>query len=80
MSGTASPEDIGVTAVDEKTLQVELTSPVPFFPELAAFIVYRPVKQEIVEANGEGWEKNPETCVTNGAYKVTEYQLSLIHI
>lgn len=75
MSGTASPEDIGVTAVDEKTLQVELTSPVPFFPELAAFIVYRPVKQEIVEANGEGWEKNPETCVTNGAYKVTEYQM-----
>lgn len=73
-NGTGSIDDIGVKAVDDKTLEVNLKFPVAYFLSLTSFYTYMPVRQDIVEANGEGWEKNPETCISNGAFKLTEYQ------
>ncbi len=67
-------DNVAVTAIDEKTLQVELNMPTPYFLSLTTFYTYMPVREDIVEANGEGWEKNPETCISNGAFKLAEHQ------
>ena len=74
--GNAKPEDIGVTAKDDKTLVVELANPTPYFLDLAAFMAYAPVRRDIVEANPEGWARDAKTYVSNGPYILKEYDAS----
>lgn len=66
-------KELEVTAVDDKTLEVKLSSITPYFLELCAFPVYFPVKQETVEAAGESWATDPSTYVSNGPYKLVEW-------
>lgn len=73
--GTGKYEDIKATAVDDYTFEVVLKNATPFFPQLVANDVYLPIKQEAVEKAGEGWEKKPETAVSNGPFFLEEYQV-----
>jgi oligopeptide transport system substrate-binding protein len=73
-NGTGSRDEVGVKAINDTTLEVNLKFPVSYFLSLTSFYTYMPVRQDIVEANGEGWEKNPSTCISNGAFKMTEYK------
>lgn len=73
--GTGKREDVKATAIDDYTFEVVLKNAAPFFPELVANDIYMPVKQDTVEKNGEGWEKTTETCISNGSFKLTEYQI-----
>ena len=52
---------------------VTLKNAVPYFLELAAFPAFSPVRQDVVEANGDAWATKPETYIGNGPYKVTEW-------
>ena len=62
-------------AIDEKTFEVKLTSPTPYFVGLTAFYTFFPVRQDMVETAGEGaWATNPETSISNGPFKVTSFQ------
>jgi oligopeptide transport system substrate-binding protein len=73
-NGTGSRDEVGVKAIDDTTLEVNLKFPVSYFLSLTSFYTYMPVREDIVTAKGEGWEKTPETCISNGAFKLTEYQ------
>lgn len=73
--GTGSYEDIKATAVDDYTFEVVLKNATPYFPQLVANDVYLPVNKAAVEAAGEGWEKKPESCVSNGPFMLEEYQV-----
>lgn len=64
---------LDVTAPDDKTLVVTLKNAVPYFLELTAFPAYSPVRQDIVEANGDAWATDPKTYIGNGPYKMTEW-------
>lgn len=64
---------LAVTAPDDKTLVVELTSNCPYFGSLAAFATLSPVQQATIEANGDAWATAPETYVSNGPFYVTEW-------
>jgi oligopeptide transport system substrate-binding protein len=59
--------DIGVTAVDEITLQVSLDAPDPDFPKLVAHPIFRPIFGDGSEFEGE--KPNAE-IVTNGAFSI----------
>lgn len=72
-AGEMSLDDLGVKAVDDKTLEVTLESAVPYFLELLAFPTYMPVREDIVSADPEGWALNMETYISNGPFKVTEW-------
>ena len=72
--GTGSYDDIKATAIDDYTFEVVLKNVTPYFPQLVANDVYLPIKKDVVEAAGEGWEKKPETCVSNGPFMLEEYQ------
>ncbi|WP_421617236.1 peptide ABC transporter substrate-binding protein [Brevibacillus sp. TJ4] len=71
--GQATRDDVGVKALDDKTLQVTLENPTPFFTELTAFYTYYPVNQKVVEAN-ENWAAEAATHVGNGPFKMTEWK------
>ena len=62
---------LNVKAIDEKTLEVTLTTDVPYWNELLAFPSYFPVREDVV-AN-ESWATDPATYVCNGAYKMSAW-------
>lgn len=65
----AAKRDLGVKALDEKTLQVTLESPAPYWIQLAATPTYFPVHQATVQANKE-WAAKPDSLVSNGPFKL----------
>lgn len=74
--GTGSADDVGIKALDDYTLEVQLNFPVAYFLNLTSFYTYMPVRQDCVET-GDGWEKDPETCISNGPFKLEEYKSDL---
>lgn len=71
--GECTADDMGVKATDDLTLVVETSYYAPWFPSLTATTVFFPVKQELVEAEGDPWTKNVETYVSNGPFMLQEY-------
>ncbi len=69
----ADPAVLGVRAVSEHELEVELARPTPYFLELLATPTYYPVRKEVIAAHGDAWTR-PEHIVTNGAYTLTEHK------
>jgi peptide/nickel transport system substrate-binding protein/oligopeptide transport system substrate-binding protein len=64
---------LGVSAPDDSTLVVELSSPCSYFGSLAAFATLSPVQEATIEANGDAWATAPETYVSNGPFYMTEW-------
>ncbi|MDR1913536.1 MAG: peptide ABC transporter substrate-binding protein, partial [Clostridiales bacterium] len=73
VEGTLPKEELGVKAVDDKTLEVTLQNPTPYFDQLAAFATFSPLRQDTIEANGDNWTKTPETYLSNGPFKMLSY-------
>lgn len=71
-TGKGKAEDVGVKALDDKTLEVKLENPTPFFLELTAFMTYMPVNKKVVEANPK-WAMEASTHIGNGPYKLSEW-------
>ncbi len=65
-------DELAVTALDDKTLEVTLNTAVSYWNELLAFPTYFPVREDVV-AN-EAWATDPSTYVSNGAYKMTGWE------
>jgi oligopeptide transport system substrate-binding protein len=64
--------DYGVKAIDDTTLQIELTNPAPYFPAMAALWIGAPVREEDV-AKGEDWWYDAENYIGNGPFVLTEW-------
>jgi oligopeptide transport system substrate-binding protein len=60
-------EDIGVEAVDARTLRIRLMRPIPFLAGLLTHQFFRPVPRDVVERYGEAWTR-PGNIVTSGAF------------
>lgn len=67
-AGTADPSELGVTAVDEKTLVVELTAPCTWLTEYLCACFFAPMNQAFVEACGDQYALNSDNLLTNGAF------------
>ncbi|KMM38499.1 peptide ABC transporter substrate-binding protein [Guptibacillus hwajinpoensis] len=72
-TGEGSEEDMMVKAVDESTLEVQLESPVPYFPSLVSNPAFFPVHKDTVEADPE-WHTEADTYVSNGPFKLTKWE------
>jgi len=48
-------DSLGVKAIDDKTLQVTLEQPAPFFPAITALGTLAPVRKDVVEKFGDKW-------------------------
>ncbi len=64
---------LNVTALDEKTLEVVTTGNYPFWNELLAFPTYFPVREDVVDNDGT-WATDPSTYVTNGLYTLESWE------
>jgi len=70
--GTAKPDDLGVKAVDDKTLEVTLEGPTPYFPLLAATWTFYPVPKHVIDKEGDSWVEAGK-MVSNGPYILTKW-------
>ncbi|SFB13159.1 oligopeptide transport system substrate-binding protein [Poseidonocella pacifica] len=72
IAGERPIEDLGVKAVDDRTLEVTLSEPLPYFPQMTTHSTTFPAPQKVVEEFGDEWTR-PENIVSNGAYILTEH-------
>lgn len=63
---------LGVRAVNDRTLAVELANPTPYFLNLTAFPTYYPVNRQQAAAN-PNWAAEAATIVGNGPFRVAEW-------
>ena len=73
MSGEKPITELGITAVDDKTLKVELDYPVPFFDQLAAFPPFYPIREDFYDKYKEQYALTPEAILSNGPFKMVEW-------
>lgn len=71
---TTDPTTIEARAVNDRTLEVDLVNPTPYFIDMAAFLTLAPVPMEVVKRHGTSWIK-PANLVGNGAYLLDEWKL-----
>ena len=69
----ADPSTLAVEAPDDSTFVVTLTYDCPYFLEVCAFPATFPVRQDVVSADPDGWTHNVDTYLSNGAYKLTQW-------
>lgn len=72
-AGEADPDELGVTAVDDKTLKVELDYPVPFFYQLMAFPSFYPIREDFYNQYGDQYALTPDALLANGPFVMTEW-------
>lgn len=75
ITGKKSPDTLGVKALDDHTLQVTLTEPVPYLVKMLAHTSMKPVNKKVVEQFGEKWTQ-PQNYVSNGAYKLKNWTVN----
>lgn len=73
-SEITDPELIGVQALDEHTLRVDLEHPTGYFLSLVAFPTYFPVYSPLVEENTSDWWLDPDTYVGNGPFVLQDWE------
>ncbi|QIN82367.1 peptide ABC transporter substrate-binding protein [Rubrobacter tropicus] len=72
-AGEGSREDVGIRATDDKTLEVTLAAPAPFFLGLTSFFTYLPQKQSFVEEQSDNYAQGADGLLYNGPYTLTEF-------
>jgi len=74
IAGSMDKGELGVTAVDDKTLEVQLNVPVSYFLSLMYFPTFYPVNQAFFESCGDTFATSPETTLSNGAFIMYAYE------
>ncbi|MEM7173044.1 MAG: peptide ABC transporter substrate-binding protein [Pseudomonadota bacterium] len=70
--GEGAPEELGVAAADDQTLEITLEASTPYFLELLTHQTGLPVHQASVDQHGSDFVK-PGNMVSNGAYILAEF-------
>ena len=68
-------DTVGVKALDDKTLEMTLIAPAPYWLDILTMWTFSPVQEATVAANGERWTASADTYVTNGPFMVSEINL-----
>ncbi len=70
--GEAAPETLGVSAIDDRTLEIALERPTPYFLAVVAHQTAAPVNPRSVEELGRAFAK-PGNLVSNGAFRLAAF-------
>lgn len=72
-------DGVGIKALDDYTLQVELVRPVHYFDSLMFFKSFLPQNQKVVEQFGQEYGTDKDKMVYNGPFTLTEWKLEDIY-
>lgn len=71
--GTVDASEVGVKAVDDQTLEVQLKSPTPYFLNLTTMDMFFPVNEAFCEEQGTNFALSPDNMLYCGPYVITSY-------
>ncbi len=73
LSGQLPPEELGILAIDDQTLLIELESPAQYFPGILAM----PIAYPLHPGNGNGARnfRDPEYFIGNGPYVLESWSI-----
>ncbi len=71
--GEQDMETLGVSVEDDYTIHFSLEEPCVYFLKLLRLPVYTPSNSVYATEVGNGWDKNPDTSLSNGPYYLEEY-------
>jgi oligopeptide transport system substrate-binding protein len=71
--GKVTLDEVGIKAIDSKTLKLELEHPAPYFLDLLACSAFFPVNQKVDESI-PFWAQNASTYVSNGPFQLVEWK------
>lgn len=72
LAGRLAPSQVGVTALDDLTLEIRLEHPAAYLPQLLKHYTAYPVPKHAVERYGDDWIK-PENVRVNGPYTLRKW-------
>lgn len=67
-------DQLGLKAIDNKTLEVQLEQPVPYFVSLTAFPTFLPINQRYFEEQGKQYGLETNYMIYNGAFKLDKWK------
>ena len=73
-SGKQVKDTLAVKSIGEKTLEIELVEPTPYFTDLLSLTAYYPVQQKAIKEYGKDYGVSQKAIVTNGAFNLTNLE------
>ncbi|AGY81325.1 MULTISPECIES: peptide ABC transporter substrate-binding protein [Carnobacterium] len=73
LTGEMEPSELGATAVDDKTLEVQLEKAVPYFKDLLTLPMFLPQNEAFVTEQGDKYATNSDTVLYNGPFVLDEW-------
>lgn len=68
-------DELGIEALDEKTVQVTLEKATPYFVTLMSFPPFYPLNEEFVEGLGDDYATSVDNLLSNGPFKLTDWHI-----
>jgi oligopeptide transport system substrate-binding protein len=70
IAGETGVEELGVTALDEYTVEIKLAQPTPYLLNILAFSPLYPQNRAFVEEQGEDYGTTSDTVLSSGPYTI----------
>jgi oligopeptide transport system substrate-binding protein len=71
--GDLPKEELGVRAVEDRVLEVELENPIAYFDRLVAWHTYLPIREDFALSRGERYAADAEDLIYNGPFLLTRW-------
>jgi oligopeptide transport system substrate-binding protein len=72
-SGECDASELGVKAIDEKTLELTAAKVMPYFIDLLKMPTFYPVRQDYAEKYGKEYASSPDKVMCNGPFVLKEW-------
>ncbi|EDP68278.1 hypothetical protein CAT7_08465 [Carnobacterium sp. AT7] len=73
LAGEMEPSELGATAVDDKTLEIQLEKAVPYFKDLLTLPMFLPQNEAFVTEQGDKYATNSDAVLYNGPFVLDEW-------
>ncbi|WP_336637149.1 peptide ABC transporter substrate-binding protein [Lysinibacillus fusiformis] len=67
-------EEIGIKAINDETLEVQLNAPIPYFISLTTYAPFFPLNKEFTESEGDQYALEAENMIYNGPFMMESWQ------
>lgn len=73
VKGDKKPEELGVKALDDYTIEISLEKPIPYLSSLLAKPTFYPQNKKAIEEFGDSYATNSDNLVYNGAFTLEDW-------
>lgn len=72
-NGEVSTDDVGIDAVDDRTLVVTLETPIAYFDRMVAFVTYLPANEAFYQQTNGRYGADADEMLYNGPFMMTSW-------